>query len=279
MPLYFILPALILLIGILYPFGVAVVYSLTDYRLIGREIHFIFLKNYIDNFTSSKFWSAMYITFLYTFFAVLLELTLGLGVAHLLAREFKGVNIVRTLAFLPLMIPPIIAGIMWKTMMAPDGVINYILSPFGINKIAWLSSYNTALPSVILIDIWLYLPFVALVLLSAIETLPQELFEAAKVDGATGFQRFRYITLPLLRPFITFIIIFRTMDSLKTFDIIYGTTRGGPMNTTRVIQLSIYEESLKWNNFGYALAQVMILWLIIYILSQYTIKKWYASSR
>jgi len=267
----FLTPALLLLIGILYPFGVAIYYSLTNFRLISPVMKFVGLKNYISIIASEDFWHSVKVTTIFTVIAVSIEVILGLGIAHLLMGKGKLVNTLRLLVFTPMMIPPVIAAIIWKTMMAPDGVLNYLLSFIGIKKIAWLASSDWALFSVILIDIWLYLPFTTLILLSGLESLPQEPFEAARVDGASRFQIFRYITIPLLKPFIILCIVFRVIDVLKTFDIIYGTTKGGPIDATRVIQLAVYEEGLKWNNMGYALAEIMILWLFTYLFSQITL--------
>lgn len=269
----FLLPALLLLIGILYPFGVAVYYSFTNFRLISPIVKFVGFRNYRLILTAEDFWHSVWVTFIYTFFAVTIEVTLGILVAHLLSRKMKGINLIRLLVFIPMMIPPVVAAIIWKTMMAPEGVLNYILSFLGIENIAWLASSDWALFSVILIDVWLYLPFTTLILLSGLESLPNEPFEAAKVDGANVFQIFRYITLPLLKPFIILSIIFRVIDALKTFDIIYGTTKGGPIDATRVIQLAVYEEGLKWNNMGYALAEIMLLWIFTYIFSQVMLSK------
>ncbi len=260
---------------ILYPFGVGVYYSFTNYRLIFPVIRFIGFRNYIDAILSQDFWYSLKITVFFTAMSLAIELMAGIGIAHLLSRKFKGIGIIRLLVFTPMMIPPVISSMIWKTMMAPDGVLNYLLSFLGAPKIQWLSSSDIALFSVALINVWIYLPFTTLILLSGLESLPQEPFEAAKVDGANSMQIFSYITLPLLKPFIILVILFRTIDSMKTFDIIFSTTKGGPIDSTRVLQLAIYEEGLKWNNMGYALSEIMLLWLMIYLFSQVAFKSFF----
>lgn len=277
LPYLLIVPSLIFLGGILYPFAVSVFYSLTNYRLISPTQTFIGFDNYIKLLTSTDFLSTLFLTFLYAAIVLAIQLPLGLGAAHLLLREHPGIKMIRGLSIIPMMIPPIVAGLMWKTIIDDSGVFNYVISLFGIAPVSWLSSAATAFISVVFIDVWVWLPFVTLVLLSGLQTLPQGPYEAAMVDGADAWQRFFYLTLPLLKPFLGIAILFRMIDSLKVFDTIFSTTGGGPANATKVLQIAAYEEAFIRNNMGMAMAQILILWICVYVISMLLVKQFFPS--
>ena len=155
----------------------------------------------------------------------------------------------RALMLLPLMmLPPVISALMWKIMMASTnaGILNHMLSFLGVDPINWFGSTKRAIVSILIIDTWGNLPFVALILLGALQALPTEPYEAARVDGASPFATLRYITLPLLTPFILLAVTFRTMDSLRVFDVIYATTMGGPNDATTNLQIMALQYSFQW---------------------------------
>ena len=273
LPYFLVLPSLVLLIGILYPFLVGVYWSLTDYKLIAKGIEFVGLVNYWSIITSRSL-NSMLVELQYTLLVLVIEIPLGLFIALMLNRQFPGVKVYRTVICLPLMMPPVIAALMWKAMMLPDGVFSYLLSFLSLKHLDWLGSVSLALPSIVLMDVWLYTPFVALVLLAGLQSLPKEPYEAAMVDGASSLVAFRTITLPLLMPFLLIVAVFRGMDSLKIFDLIYATTQGGPVNATNSLAIASYFQGIRWMNFGAAMSYSVILWAICYAFSFYFIRRW-----
>ena len=272
------LPALLMLGGILYPFLLGVYYSMTRYRLIEGTTPFIGIGNYVAILSDSGFWRSLRITLLYATAATGVEIVLGTACALLLHRDVPGVRYLRTLAVAPLMVPPVIAGLMWKVMMEPaGGILNYLLASVGLPAQRWLASPNTALVSLVLIDAWIFTPFVALILLAGLQALPREPYEAASVDGASPGETFRHLTLPLLRPLIILAALFRLMDSIKVFDVIFATTRGGPINATMVLHIRAYEEAYKSLNMGRALALSLVLFALVYGFSL-ILSRWWAQS-
>lgn len=279
LPYVLVLPAtLVLGLGLL-AFLIAIYFSMTNFRLIMPSYQFVGFRNFILLFRDHGFQSAMWRTFWFTGALLAVQLPLGLGVALLLQRIRIGVGVWRTLLIIPLTLPPIISGLMWKTMLAPQGPVNYLLHPFGIRDLAWLGNPDTALIAIFLIELWLSLPFVALILLAGLQALPIEPFEAAAIDGAGRWSMFRHITLPLLRPYIYLAILFKFIDNLKVFDTIMSTTRGGPGTSTQLIQVFIYDEAFKNKNLGIALAGILIFWFMTWIISQIMFRKWFYSSR
>lgn len=271
LPYLIVLPALLLTIGILYPFFLAVYYSLTDYRLVSPVRHFIGLSNYLDLLQNVNFWRSLALTLLYAAVVILVEVPLGLGVALLFNKEVTGVRAFRFILIIPLMMPPVVAALMWKIIMAENGVLNYFLALIRSTPVAWLANTYSLL-SIILIDAWIYTPFCAIILLAGLQALPKEPFESSYVDGASAFFSFRCLTLPMLKPFLILTILFRTIDSLKMFDVIYATTKGA--HSTMLIQLNAYYESFRWYNMGKALSYMMVLWIIIFIISRFLVTWW-----
>ena len=275
-PLIMTMPATLALIGILYPFGIAVYYSFTNYRIIRPTYEFIGLRNYDTMFSNDAFWNAMRNTLMFAGIALVVELTLGFLIALLLARQARGVGIMRALLLLPLMLPPVVSGMMWKTMLAPNsGPINHL---FGLGDYAWLSGLWSARVAIMFIEIWSSTPFVALVLLSGMQSLPKEPFEAAEVDGASFFFIMRRLILPMLKPFIIIVLLFRVVDVVKLFDIIFATTGGGPLNVTTTIPIMVYKEVFQFYNLGSAIAKVLMLWVINYVISFWLASRWQRST-
>jgi multiple sugar transport system permease protein len=200
-----------------------------------------------------------------------IEVPLGLGLALLLQREIKGIRFFRFIFIVPLMMPPVVAALMWKIIMAENGILNYLLSLIGFVKIAWLANTYSLL-SIVLIDAWLFTPFCAIILLAGLQSLPKEPFESSQVDGASAWFNFSRLVLPMLKPFIVLAVLFRSIDSLKMFDLIYATTKGA--HSTMLIQLNAYYESFRWYNMGGALSHMMILWVIVYLTSLFLVRWW-----
>ena len=276
MPLILTTPATLALVGIMYPFAIAVYYSFTNYRIVSPTFEFIGLRNYVRMFSNPDFWNALGNTLFFAVVALVVELTLGFLIALLLSQQVKGVKIMRALLLLPLMLPPVISGMMWKTMLASgSGPINYI---FGLGTFAWLSVPWAARVAVLIIEIWSSTPFVALVLLSGLQSLPNEPFEAAEVDGARFWFILRRLMLPMLQPFILVVLLFRVVDVIKLFDIVFATTRGGPMRVTTTVPIMAYKEVFQYYDLGSAIAKVLILWVINYAVSFWLASRWRRSS-
>ena len=277
LPYLLLSPALILLVGMLYPFGLGLYYSLTSYWLqYPKRFRFIWLDNYINLLDEPLFTRALEFTLGFTLVAVVVQVGLGLAAALFLHARIPGRAALRAVMLMPLMIPPVITALMWKIMMASTnaGILNYVLSFIGVDPINWFGSTRGAVVSILIIDTWGNLPFVALILLGALQALPTEPYEAARVDGASPIAMLRYITLPLLAPFIVLAVTFRTMDSLRIFDVIYATTAGGPNDATTNLQIMAYQYSFQWYQMGKGMAQAIVLLLLVVLASYVLLRLW-----
>ncbi len=265
-PYLLVLPSLLLTIGILYPFGLGLFYTFFDYSATNPQPNFIGFQNYLGILTRSDFWQSASVTLRYAVGATLVETVLGVGIALLLYRGSAAGRILEKVLIVPLMIAPVIATIMWSLMLQPSvGVINYLLSPFGLGGVEWTDSPRGALLSAIFIDVWIFTPFVALLALAGLRSLPRDPFEAAAVDGAGYWFTFRKLTLPMLWPYILVAVIFRFMDSLKMFDVIYALTRGGPGDSMMVLQVRGYQEAILYTNFSVGLTYTIVIWAAVFI--------------
>ncbi len=281
LPYLLMAPALVLLAGMLYPFALGVYYSMTRYWLqYPNRFRFIWFDNYLDLLEEPLFSRAFQFTLGFTVAAVVVQVGLGLAVALFLHGRVPGRAVIRALMLMPLMIPPVITALMWKIMMASSeaGILNHMLSWIGIDPVNWFGSINGAIVSVLIIDTWGNLPFVALILLGALQALPTEPYEAAKVDGAGPIDTFRYVTLPLLMPFIVLVVMFRAMDSLRIFDVIYATTGGGPNDATTNLHIMAYQYGFQWYQMGKGMAQAIVLLILVVIVSTLLMKLWNKAS-
>lgn len=276
-PYLIILPALLLTIGILIPFGTGVVWSFTDYNLMRPNYHFVGLKNYFQMIKDDQFWNAMRVSATYVFFAVGMELILGVIVGLLLNRDNLVTKILRPLLILPLLIAPVIAVLMWRLMMSTQfGVLNYFLSLFNpaLKDFPWAGVAQYAMFTVVLIDIWIFTPFIALLVLAGLRALPRAPFEAAQVDGASKWYIFRTQTVPMLTPYVTIALIFRLIDSFRIFDIPFALTKGGPGDSLMTLQVTAYTQSFTYLNIGRGAAYMFLTWIIIYIVSKFLVNHW-----
>jgi len=276
LPYLLSLPALLVCIGILIPFVTAVWYSLHRYRLSQPwGYKFIWFENYTSFFTDPKFWNTLKISLTYAGVTVVLELLLGLGIALLLQRRSTLNNFISIMLLLPLMTAPALAALMWKLMTNPGfGILSYFASQIGLQDFRWASSPSTALFTVVLVDIWVYTPFIMILLLAGLRSLPSQPFEVAALDGVPRLFVFFRITLPMLTPYILTATLFRLLDSVQQFDIIYAMTQGGPGDTLTVFQVEAYLNFFQSTNVGRSAALMVILWAITYFLSNIFIKNW-----
>lgn len=239
----FLLPGLLFLFAIdLVPLVYSAWLSLYDWWLLRpRNIRFVGLGNYVQLVTDPELHRAVWVTGLFTAGAVALEFLAGLGLALLFTQPFRFLRPLRVVLLLPLFVVPVVGGTMWRVIFHPDmGPLNYYLNVMGLGRPPWLGDPTLALVSVIVVDAWRTIPFMFLVMYAGLEVLPAELFEAASVDGASPWQAFRHITVPLLAYIMVVAVLIRGMDAFRELDIIYVLTAGGPGTATQTIQMLSY---------------------------------------
>ncbi len=248
-----------------YPIGYAVWLSLNEYSVITPGLsRFVGFDNYSDALGSSEFWEAMRTTFVFTGISVTLELVIGLAMALVMHEAFRGRALLRAVVLIPWGILTVVTAIIWRTMFEPDlGFVNPVLDALGLPGagVVWLGEQGYALAVMVLADVWKTAPFMALLLLAGLQGIPGELNDAAKTDGATTFQRFWRVTLPLLRPAIAVALIFRTLDALRIFDLPYVLTRGA--NGTETVSLIAQQELVTNRNTGLGSALAVLMFLTV----------------
>ncbi|OXT08870.1 ABC transporter permease [Thermoanaerobacterium thermosaccharolyticum] len=263
-------PALLCIIAIaLYP--VLNTFKLSLYymklQLIGMT-HFIGFQNYISLFNDPRFRSASINTVIFTIVSVSLELVIGMIMALLMNKKFKGTGLVRAAILIPWAIPTIVSALMWKFIYNDQfGLLNDILVRMGVinSYKAWLGSPSLAMGSAIFADVWKTAPFMALLLLAGLQNISYEFYEAAKVDGAGSIRRFFSITLPLLKPTILVALIFRTLDAFRVFDLIFVMTGGGPGNSTETLTIYAYKTLFRNLDFGIGSAIAVVIFIFVFI--------------
>ena len=263
------LPAMLIIIGILYPFALGAYYAFLNYAAVVPDPVWVGLDNFRTVLSDDVFWGSVRTTVIYAVVSTVVETLLGIGIALLLNRSSILGRVFERVLILPLMIAPVIAGVTWSLMFNPQfGVLNHVL---GLGStFDWLGR-DTALWSVILVDIWIFTPFVAILVLAGIRSLPKEPFEASAVDGASGFYMFRRLMLPMMWPYILVAVIFRLMDCLKIFDHVYVLTAGGPGDTTRTLQIGAYEDSIINLNYSVGSTYMLLLWALVFVTARYLV--------
>jgi len=248
-----------------YPIGYAIWLSLNEYSVITPGLsRFVGLDNYIDALGSSKFWAAMKTTLIFTVVSVGLELVIGLAMALVMHMAFRGRALLRAVVLVPWAILTVVTAITWRTIFEPElGFVNTTLSALGLpgGDRVWLGEEGYALAVMILADVWKTAPFMALLILAGLQGIPRDLYDAAKVDGANTWQRFRGVTLPLLIPAITVALIFRTLDALRVFDLPYVLTKGA--NGTETLSLIAQKELVTNRNTGFGSALAVLTFFTV----------------
>lgn len=255
---------------IILPIAYTIVLSLTNAAgSVSRPFDFVGLDNYTMWLSDTeRFWPATGRTAYFTFTAVALELMFGLGIALLLRKSFRGQGLVRVAILLPLVATPVAVGMMWLLIFEPSiGFANEVLNWFGIPGQGWISSPDQAMNTLIFVDVWQWTPMMALILLAGLTSLSDEPDEAARVDGANAWQRFRYVTFPLLWPAMGAAVLLRSIDALKTFDILYATkgSGGGSNHEVETLNILAYGESFEYSQYGRASALLMLFLFFIVI--------------
>jgi multiple sugar transport system permease protein len=256
--LFFLAPALLfLLVAQAYPLAYSLWTSFQDWTLARSPVPqgFVGLANYARVLQDPVFLNALRVSLSFAAAATVAELLLGLPVAYLVAGEHRILRLSRTALIMPMLVAPVVVGTTWRMLLNTRvGLVNHLLSLAGLSGPDWLGTPETALLSIILVDIWEWTPFVMIILVAAITVLPQEPFEAAQVDGASRWQVFRHVALPLLIPVLVLVGLFRLIDNLMVFDTVYTTTFGGPGFSTQSLTLYIYWQGLRYFNISVAAA-------------------------
>jgi multiple sugar transport system permease protein len=264
-PYLVMLPGLLLLaLFSIYPFLFLLKVSFQKYSPVEKNNPFVGLKNYIELFQDHNFWNALKVTGIFVTSSVVFEFIIGLGLAILLNRIGIGQKWFQSLVLLPIAMAPTVVGLMFRFMMNDQyGVFNYFAEVLGFERTAWLSNLHYALPALIVTDIWQWTPFMMIILLAGLKGIPDEPYEAARIDGATAWQTFRYVTIPQLSRMITIALLLRTIDAFRIYDTIYMMTKGGPINVTSTLSWIVYDKGFKFLDFGYGAAICVVLLILV----------------
>ena len=265
----FVSPAVVILsIVILAPIAIAIITSFYDYTLINRTLDsFIGLRNYFEAVSNEKFIHSAIVTIVFVILVVLFEFIIGFLIAILLNQVERFRNIYYFILLIPLLINPIVVGLIWRMFLHPQlGILNYLISLIGIDPVNWLGDPQNAFITIIFVDIWHQVSFMIILLLAGLASIPEEPYEAARVDGANAFQQFRDITLPYMRPVIIITLLIRLIFALKTYDLIYIMTKGGPGDATDLISYYIYRSAFIGLDLGQAASMSVILLLIVCVI-------------
>jgi multiple sugar transport system permease protein len=269
------LPLLFLAALVGYPLIYGVLLSLQD-RPVAQPGTFVGLKNFIADFRDPIFWQVVANTFVYTIVATLLKMVGGVGLAMAMNQHFRMKNLVRALLLLPFIVPTVLSTVAWMWMLDPAfSIVNRLLIGLGVPKPgpSWLGNPYLAMFSIIMINTWRGLPFYGITLLAGLQTVPPELYEAATIDGASGWQRFRYVTLPLLKPIIMIVTLFSVIFTFADFQLVYVLTHGGPQNATQLFATYAFDIGMGAGQLGLgasvALTMLPALGLLIIALTLY----------
>jgi multiple sugar transport system permease protein len=247
-----------------YPLVYTLLLSTRNYDLSLKSYHFIGLAHYLATLTNQRFWDAFGRTFYFMALSVAGSIVLGMVMALILNRDFRGARWARTAFLLPMVATPVATSLVWMMMFNPTlGVLNYLLHLGGLPPSLWVADPRLAIPSIVLVDVWHFAPFAMLILLAGLRSLPPEPFESAMIDGASRWQIFWRITVPLLQPVLVVVLMFRTIDALKVFDLIWVITAGGPGFGSETLYVYAYNQAFKYLDIGYGSAVIVVFTMIV----------------
>jgi multiple sugar transport system permease protein len=248
----------------IYPLVYSLRLSFTDLTATDGTGHWIGFRNYTDLLTDPLFWDAAKNSVIMVTASVFLQVVLGTAMALFFNLDLKGAWIVRGILVLPMLLTPIVVGVMWRALLNPDwGLVNWLIAQMGLEPPNWLGSINMAMKTLVMVDAWQWTPFVFVIVYARLQALPLEVFEAAQLDGASAFATFRRITLPLLMPAISLAAVFRAIDAFRSFDLIYGLSYGGPARSTTTLSFLSFQNGLQFQNYGYAAAVAYLMLLVL----------------
>ena len=266
----------VLLVMTAYPLIFTFVYSFTDYNYLkGTEnSSFVLFDNYVSLFKNGYFQQAVWNTIKFTILAVVLEMALGLLIAVFVNSLKRGQKIMRTLLLLPYLLPAVTVALSWRMMLSANyGIINQFLKGLGLPVFNWFMDTKTAFGTILLIDVWQNVPFVFLLLYASLQSVSENQYEAARIDGAGFFQQFWYITLPNIKGSLALCALLRTIDTFRLFEKVNVLTGGGPAGTTTTITQFLYTYGIKSLDFGFGSAGAIVMTLLVLILSSFYIKR------
>jgi multiple sugar transport system permease protein len=263
-PYFFLLPAMLLLgVFTFYPLTQAVRLSFFEWQIISEPVY-TGLQNYRDTFGDFKFWQSILVTLHYVFVSVPGTILLALFTALLLNTKLRLRNLFRSLIFFPAFTSLVAIGMIWRYMYSTDyGILNYLIGLLGGKPVGWLSDPSIALWSLILVTIWHGLGWNMVIFLAGLQNIPEGYYEAARIDGANGIQRFWYITLPLLKPITLFVVVMAVIYTFRSFDFVFVTTRGGPGTSTSLLMWYFYRQGFIMYRMGQATSIALILFLVV----------------
>ena len=267
---------IVLLVMTAYPLIFTFVYSFTDYTYLkGTEnASFVLFDNYVSLFKNGYFQQAVWNTIKFTILAVVLEMALGLLIAVFVNSLKRGQKIMRTLLLLPYLLPAVTVALSWRMMLSANyGIINQFLKGLGLPVFNWFMDTKTAFGTILLIDVWQNVPFVFLLLYASLQSVSENQYEAARIDGAGFFQQFWYITLPNIKGSLALCALLRTIDTFRLFEKVNVLTGGGPAGTTTTITQFLYTYGIKSLDFGFGSAGAIVMTLLVLILSSFYIKR------
>jgi multiple sugar transport system permease protein len=266
------LPAVLILFALtFYPLIRALQISTQSYLPTG--VVFVGVQNYVDLLSNADFINSLVVTAKFIVIAVGVEFILGFAIALVLNKKIKFRGLWQTLILIPMILSPTVIGLIWRLLYAPSGLLDFIASPLtGGENVGWISDTSLALFSVIATDVWQWTPLIVLVLFAGLQSVPDDIREAAVMDGASRPQRFLHITLPYLKSLIVLVLIIRLVDALRVFAKVFVLTRGGPSSATNVVSMEMYRTAFRFNNFGEAAAMAVTLLVVVVILAMSFVK-------
>jgi multiple sugar transport system permease protein len=273
----FLLPAVVYLFALtIYPFIYSVITSLFNLSLTSSQPPlFVGLGNYKNLLSDTLFYTALANTLLITASSIIIEFLIGFSVAHLFIAisSIRASHVLRTIFILPMMVTPVVVGLLWNYMLSPlFGIVDYILAVVGIPPQPWFASPASALWTVVLVNVWQWSPFLMLISMAGLMSIPKELYEAAQMDGAKWYQIVTRIELPMVRNTVLVGLIFRIIDNFRLFDIVYASTRGGPGSSTEVITLYAYRQIFQYFNAGYGAAVAVLIFILAMIMANISVQ-------
>jgi multiple sugar transport system permease protein len=280
----FLLPAVVaIFLVIIVPMVLAIFITFHDVNLVetGGAMIPNGARNFVTLLKDHRFFHSLLISFLYVVTAVSIETVLSVAIALLLDRKFHGRNLVRTLIIIPMFITPVVVRLSWRMFYDPtSGIVNYLMGVIGFGtRHDWLGNAAIALPAIVVADVWEWTPFMILIVLAGLESIPQELYEAAVVDGTSRLTAIRYISIPLVLPAIVVAIIFRVVDAMKAFDLIYVMTKGGPGLATETTNLYAYTIGFQYFRIGYATTVALVFTIAATAVSSAFVNRLFRQSR
>ncbi len=264
----FVIPALVVISAVIVFPWVFTLWMSAHRWTLGQEQSFIGFENYVRLASDARFWESLWHTLVYTVLSVVAPLFLGTLAALVFDAQFPLRGFLRGVFVMPMMATPVALALVWTMMFHPQlGVLNYLLSFIHIGPLEWIYNQSTVIPSLVLVETWQWTPLVMLIVLGGLAAVPREPYESAEIDGANAWQKFRYLTMPMIAPFLMIAVIIRSIDAVKSFDIIYAMTQGGPGTASETINIYLYNTAFAYYDIGYGSAMAVVFFIIIVALS------------